>query len=137
MLINAKNLIAGRLATYVAKQALNGETVDIINVESIIFTGSKSDILKKQMQRTIRGHPYKGPFYERREDRFFKRLIRGMLPYKQERGRLALKRIKCHVGVPDEFKDKKAETVPSADISKTKTLKYVRLGEICRLIGKK
>ena len=31
MIINAENLIIGRLASYAAKQALLGEQVDIIN----------------------------------------------------------------------------------------------------------
>lgn len=137
MIIDAKNLIAGRLASYAAKQAMLCNEIEIINVEQAMFTGSKHDVLKKQMQRTIRGHTYKGPFYERNEDRFFKRILRGMLPYKQERGKLALKRIKCYIGTPEQLKDKKAETLPEFNITKTKTLKYVRLSEICKLIGKK
>ena len=41
MIIDATNLIAGRMATVVAKKVLQGETVDIINVEK------KSSILRE------------------------------------------------------------------------------------------
>ncbi len=137
MIVDAKNLIAGRLASYVAKQAILGNEMEIINVEHLIFTGSKKDVLKKHLQRVARGHTYKGPFYERKEDKFFKRMLRGMLPYKQERGRLALKRIKCHIGTPEDLKNKKTETIPEFNVKNTKTLKYIHLSEICKLIGKK
>ena len=60
-----------------------------------------------------------------------------MLPHKQERGKLALKRIKCYKGIPDEFKDKESITIPNADIKKTQTLKYIYLSELCKLMGNK
>ncbi len=135
MIIDAKNLIIGRLASYAAKQALLGETIDIINIEQTVITGSKPNIVAKQHQRLSRGHTYKGPFTERNEENFFKRLVRGMLPYKQERGKVAWKRIKCHIGIPDHLKDKKAETVANASIARTNTLKYMRLSELSRLMG--
>ena len=135
MIIDAKNLIIGRLASYAAKQALLGETIEIINIEQSIITGSKQDVIGKQHQRLARGHVYKGPFTERNEENFFKRLVRGMLPYKQERGKLAWKRIKCHIGIPAHLKDKKAETVAEASLARTNTLKYIKLADVARLMG--
>jgi large subunit ribosomal protein L13 len=135
MIIDAKNLIIGRLASFAAKQALLGETIEIINIEQTIITGSKQNVVAKQHQRLSRGHTYKGPFTERNEENFFKRLVRGMLPYKQAHGKIAWKKIKCHIGVPDHLKDKKAETVANANMARTNTLKYIRLSELCRLMG--
>ena len=137
MIIDGKNLIAGRLASFAAKQALFGNDIDIINAELVMVTGSKRVVVGKQKERQARGHPYKGPFVPRREDKLLRRMIRGMLPYKQSRGMIAFKKVKCHMGVPDEFKDKPTTEVQGANITKTHTLKYIRLAEVSKLIGRK
>jgi len=67
-------------------------------------------------------------------DRFVRRCIRGMLPYKQEKGRKAFKRVMCYIGIPDEFKDKKTETIENCNVSKVPSLKYVYISEICKLM---
>ena len=41
MLIDSKNIILGRLASFAAKHALLGENVDIVNCESAVITGNK------------------------------------------------------------------------------------------------
>tara|TARA_Y100000310_G_C20700699_1_gene829589 strand:+ start:5182 stop:5598 length:417 start_codon:yes stop_codon:yes gene_type:complete len=137
MIIDGKNLIAGRLASYAARQALLGEEVHIVNSENVMITGSKKNVFGRQRQKLEMGYPYKGPFMQRNEDKFLKRMIRGMLPYKQERGRSALQRVKCHVGTPEELSNKETITIPEANIKKTQTLKYIRLSELCKLMGKK
>jgi len=137
MIIDGKNLIMGRLATYAAKQALLGNQISIINSEKVIITGDKNKTLAKEREKLARGYPYKGPFVQRNEEKFLKRAIRGMLPYKQERGRLALKRIKCYTGTPKELENKETITIPQANIKKTQTLKYIYLSELCKLMGKK
>ena len=70
-------------------------------------------------------------------DMFVKRIIRGMLPYKREKGRVAFKKVKCHIGVPDEFKDKKFETVAKTNITKVRSLKYIKIEDICEELIKK
>lgn len=137
MIIDAKELILGRMAAKVAKKALEGETIDIINAEQAVITGGKSDILAEYKHRQQRGQPKTGPFFFTKENLFVKRAIRGMLPYKKEKGRSAFKRIKCYVGVPPEFKDKKAETVEGAHISKVQMLKYISVKELCYLLGRR
>tara|TARA_Y100000310_G_scaffold110664_1_gene109094 strand:- start:583 stop:1002 length:420 start_codon:yes stop_codon:yes gene_type:complete len=137
MIIDGKNLIAGRLASFAAKKALLDNEIEIINSEKVIITGSKSNVIGKQKERQERGHPYKGPFVPKREDKLLRRMIRGMLPHKQERGKQAFKKIKCHIGIPEELKDKKTTEVPGANITKTQTLKYIRLSKLCKLTGKK
>ena len=97
MIVNADNLILGRMATTVVKKALNGEQIDVVNCERAILTGKKKDVLAKYKQRVNRGGPFHGPFYPRMPDRFVRRAIRGMLNYKQERGKNAFKRIKGSV----------------------------------------
>lgn len=137
MIIDATNLIVGRLASFAAKQALLGEAVDIVNCEKAMMTGDRKWILKEYARKMQIGTYNKGPFTVRMPDRFVKRIIRGMLPYKQEKGRSALGRIKCYIGVPERFKDKKLETVGHVNISKVPNLKYISIGELCRHMGAK
>ena len=93
--IDATNLIVGRLATIVSKRALLGETIDIINCEKAVLTGDRDLLLRKYREKRDRGTPLKGPFLSFLPDRFVRRIIRGMLPYKQEKGSKAFKRVMC------------------------------------------
>ena len=47
MIIDAKDLIAGRIATVEAKKALLGEEVSIVNAELAVITGRKKNIMEK------------------------------------------------------------------------------------------
>lgn len=137
MIIDGKNLILGRLGSFVSKQALNGEKIDIVNCESVIITGKKDYLLKEVKRKNDMGIHSKGPFIFKSPDRYVKRSIRGMLPYKKERGEAAYKNIKCHIGVPDEFKDQKIITIESADVKKMPSLDYLKVIDVCRKIGAK
>ena len=137
MIIDANNLILGRLGTYVAKKALLGEYIDIVNCENSVVTGDRNKIFEKYDNFLKRGIPAKGPFIRRMPDRFVKRAIRGMLPYKKERGRSAFKNIKCHLGVPEDLKDKKLDTIKEANIDKVPNLKYIKVKDVCKHIGAK
>jgi len=108
IIIDAENAVVGRLASYVAKQALQGKKVIIVNAEKAIFTGREEDIIEKYRVRRERGGiGMRGPFYPKTPERILKRIIRGMLPYKKGKGREDYKRIRCYVSIPAEFKDKK------------------------------
>jgi large subunit ribosomal protein L13 len=112
MIIDGKNAILGRLASYVAKEALKGEEIAIVNCEQIVITGNKEFIKNKFEERRKRlGTTLTGPKVSRTNEKIVKRAIRGMLPnYRVGRGRIAFKKIKCYVGIPKEFNDKKFES---------------------------
>jgi large subunit ribosomal protein L13 len=135
-IINAKDLIAGRLATEVAKRALLGEKIDIVNSEKALITGKKETILKKYKEKKEKGHPYKGPFFPTMPDRFLRRIIRGMLPYKQEKGRKAFKNIMCYIGIPKKFESEKLETIKKAHITNSKSIRYMSIEKICQYLKK-
>lgn len=137
MLIDATNLIVGRFASLTSKKALLGEKVDIINCEKAVISCSKEYVFAAYKRKMDMGAPKKGPFIHRMPDRFVKRSIRGMLPMNKTRGKEAFKRIKCHIGVPETFKGKAAETIPSANADKFTTLKKVKVGEVCKFLGAK
>lgn len=136
-IIDAKDLIVGRLATVVAKQALLGEEIAVLNCEKAVVTGTKDFIISKFKRKRSMGTPAKGPFFPRSEDRIVKRIIRGMLPYKQEKGSVALERIMCYKGVPPEFEGKETITIKEANVSKMPNLKYMTIGRISLVLGEK
>ncbi|MEM4248518.1 MAG: 50S ribosomal protein L13 [Candidatus Nanoarchaeia archaeon] len=136
--IDATNMIAGRMANKVAKLALEGEEIAIVNCEKAIISGAQEMILARYKTREGRVQPFKGPFRKRMPDRILKSIIRGMLPRghwsEGSRGRMAFSRIKCYIGVPFEFKDKKFETIPGAEASGLKTQNYLTIGELSKLL---
>mgnify|MGYP001576587232 CR=1 FL=1 len=133
--IDATNLILGRLASNVAKRALHGESFIIINCENSIVTGKKKSVLQRYKEKYDIGNPLKGPFFPKMPDRVVRRTIRNMLPFKQYRGKEAFKKISCYVGIPEEFKSTKKETIKEANINKTQNLNYITLKEISKYLG--
>lgn len=136
MIIDAKNLIVGRFATVAAKKALLGEKVHIVNCDQAVVTGKKRFIFDKFKSKRDMG-TFKGPFLYRVPDRFVRRMIRGMLPYKQDKGKNAYKRIMCYSGIPKEFDGKEMTKMKGANISKLANLNYVTIEEICTKLGKR
>jgi len=137
IIIDAKDKILGRLATQVAKKALLGEFIHIINCEKAVISGKKKRVFAHYKVRTERGIHTKGPFLPRMPDRFVRRTIRGMLPYKRPRGAEAFKRILCYKGVPQQFKDKDTIKLTGHDVSKLPYLKYATVEEVCKFLGAK
>ncbi len=113
-IIDAKETILGRLAAYAAKEALKGEELAIVNCEKTLITGNKNNIMQGFRAKRMRvGTTQKGPKFSLSIDRIVKRTIRGMLPNARRsgRGRDALKRIKCYIGIPAEFESSKKESM--------------------------
>ena len=137
MIIDGKDLIVGRLATEVAKKAMLGEDVIVLNCEDVVISGRKRFVIDSNIDRNRKGHHTQGPFIPKIPSLYVKRVIRGMLPYKQEKGRNAFQRIKCFNKVPAEFQGKEAETIKKADSSKLKDIKAVKIKEICKVMGGK
>lgn len=137
MVIDGKDLILGRLASIVAKKALLGEKIDIVNSQDIVITGKKDHIRAKYKRVSSMGVPAKGPHLPRLSDRFVRRAIKRMLPFKAPRGRDAYKQIMCYIGVPEQFKDAKLETIKEINIEKVPNYNYMKVGEICKFLGGK
>src|SRR3990170_8048431 len=110
-LINAEGLIVGRMASQVAKKLLNGEKVIIVNAEKAVISGKKKSKVAEAKEFLEVGAPMRGPFHYRRPDRILRKTVRGMLPYKQPKGKSALKRLKVFMSVPEDLKDQKMDTL--------------------------
>jgi large subunit ribosomal protein L13 len=104
-IIDGKDAVLGRLASFVAKDLLIGEEIVILNCEQVIVTGNKKKIQKDfEKKRSKVGSGQQGPKISRSSEKIVKRAIRGMLPNPREgRGKEALKRIKCYNKVPKEY----------------------------------
>jgi len=137
MIIDATDKILGRMATFVAKKALQGEKVEVINSEKAVVTGDKSQVLAKFKQRKDRGIPLKGPYYPKKSEAIVRRAIRGMLPFKRSKGREAFKNVVCYASVPDHLKDKKPEEIKNANIDKVPNLRYITIERISQYLGGK
>lgn len=133
--IDAKDLIVGRMATKVAKAALLGDKIHVVNADLAVLSGRKEVLLKKWKHRMDMGQPQQGPYVQRRPDRFVRRAIRGMLPYKQPKGKEAFGRVMCYIGVPPEFEGKEMKTVEGAHLKKLPNLKYLTIKQLCQEIG--
>lgn len=136
--IDGKDAIMGRLFTYVAKQSLLGNTVDVVNCEQIVISGRPENTRARYYKLMFDiGQPLKGPHISRLPDKFAKRMIRNMLPYKQKRGADALKRIKFHIGTPVAFKEATLTTVAGANADKLPKLRSTTLQKLLRSLGGK
>jgi large subunit ribosomal protein L13 len=132
--INAEGLIIGRMASIIAKRLLNGEEILIVNAEKAVLSGRKKSKMTEAKQFLEVGYPERGPFHYRRPDRIVRRTIRGMIPYKQQKGKKAYKRLKVFIGMPNNLKEHKMETLTHARAEKLKC-PYFTVGELAKEIG--
>jgi len=133
-IINAEGLIIGRMASIIAKRILNGEEITIVNAEKAVVSGKKKSRVMEAKEFLEVGAPRRGPFHYKRPDRIVRRTVRGMVPYKQPKGKQAYKRLKVFIGIPAELKDQKMETLADARAEKL-TCPYFTVGEFAKEIG--
>lgn len=132
--IDAKGLVLGRMASIVAKRLLNGERIHIVNAGEAVISGRRLSILRESKEFLQVGHFRRGPLHPRRPDMIVKKTVRGMLPRKKPRGQEALKRLRVHIGVPQELRDREKETMPEVDARNLRG-PYIRVSELARNIG--
>lgn len=127
VVVDATDCVLGRLASRIAKQALLGKEVIVIHCNKAIITGRKKFTRKEYKRKRARGwFAQKGPHFPKSPERILKRTIRGMLSHHQERGRFALKRIRCFNEHPAQHSDKK----PNFKVEKTTKTKSITLREL-------
>ncbi len=135
--IDANNLILGRMASTVAKRLLNGEEIKIINAEKAIISGRKDTTFDRYRLYVDRGSREFGPRFPRRPDQIISRTIRGMIPHTKMTGRDAYNRLRVYIGIPPELSKENATTVEEASIMRLSTIKYTALGDLSKKLGSK
>ncbi len=135
---DATGKVAGRLASKIAKELLNGTMIVVFNVEKAIITGRREMVLGEYMRYMhihSRINPRRhGPFKPKTPEGIFRNMVRGMLPKDRKGGRDAYKRLKTYVSVPERFKDQETVDVPEAKY-RTSSHGHVTVGQIARLLG--
>jgi len=143
-LIDARDKILGRLCSQIAKRALLGENIVVINAKDAIISGNKRYTKEKYLNKNkIRTstNPTRGPFWPKRPDTFLRNVVKKMLPRKKVRGREALKRVHVYIeDIPERFKNRYQKLVPveieKADKSRLSYYnKYITLENLCTVIG--
>ena len=132
--IDGEGLVLGRFASVVAKRLLAGETIDIVNAEKIVISGDKKTIIEREKEFLNVGGFEKGPVHYRQPHRIVRQTIRGMLPNRKTTGRIAYRKLKVHIGVPDEFEGVEMEKMEKYHSSKLNR-GFVTIGEIAENIG--
>ncbi|MGQ0534942.1 MAG: 50S ribosomal protein L13 [Methanobacteriota archaeon] len=133
--INAEGLVAGRLASVVAKRLLEGELIHIVNAEKAVVSGSREAVMERYRFKRYVGTRRMGPFLPRMPDRLLKRTVRGMLDYQSPKGRRIYKALRVYLGVPPEHKKATLETIP--DASGASLVRKMTLGAISKELGAK
>lgn len=136
-IVDATNLILGRMATHVARMALDGKRVVVLNAERAVISGTKARVVSrakiKLKTRTLASQ-HKAPTHPRRPDNYVRRVVRGMLPWKKTKGKEAFRRVKVFIGTPSDYQGKSALTIRDADASKLR-VPYVTVQQLAEEIG--
>ena len=134
VVVNADRLILGRMASKIAKRLLTGEEIVIVNAEKAVISGRKGNKVSEAKEFLAVGGVGQGPLHQRRPDRLVRRTVRGMLPFKQPKGKLAYTNLKVFIGIPEALKNQKMETIADAQSKKLKC-SYFTVGEYSKEIG--
>ena len=130
VVVDARDCILGRVASQVAQRALDGERVAVVNAEDAVITGSERDVMSTYEKRAELGSD-SGPYYPKRPDMIFKRTIRGMVPYKEDKGREAFENVRVYVGNPHDDGD----VLEGTSLDRLSNIRFVQLGDISENLG--
>ena len=133
--IDATGASAGRLASYIAKRLLAGEEVHIVNAEKAVVSGNLDAVMERMHFKRDVGTRRKGPYYPRVPHLMMKRTVRGMLNYQElPSHRAAYKRLKAHIGIPDELAEKQPIQIEKALSNAPRSVSF---GDIATRLGAK
>ena len=136
-IVDATNLILGRMASYVAKKALDGRRVVVVNAERAVISGTKERVVaraKLKLKTRTLGNLEKSPTHPRKPDGYVRRVIRGMLPWKKTGGKDAFHRVKVYTGTPSEYLDRPTTSVADANASRLR-VPYITVAQLSGEIG--
>ncbi len=135
MIVDATDLVLGRIASRIAKNLLEGEEVTVVNAEKAVISGSKKSTLSEYDAWTnIRTlvDPSQGPFHPKKPEDLLRKTVKGMLPMKKAKGREAFRRLKAYQGTPSRFENEEMETFPKANVYNLSTRRFIRLNELSK-----
>lgn len=134
VVIDAQGAVVGRLSARVAKLLLAKQDVEIINADKALMVGSLDAAKEKYASRRRQQNkrtPEDSPVWPRAPHMLLRRIVRGMLPHKSQRGRDAYRRLKVVVGSPSSGAKPSKITEASSE-AKHGTF---TLSELCKSLG--
>jgi len=134
-IIDGKNLVLGRLCSNVAKRLLMGESIKIVNCKDIVILGKKKYLVERYKNKISNKVIKQGPYYNRSPSDIVKRAFRNMVPYKNQRGVEALKRLKCYNSTPSILLNSEKSSVESAQLNDSSVFYYTRIEDISKVLG--
>lgn len=135
VVIDGTDLIMGRLGSTIAKRLLMGESFKIVNCKDVVILGRKSFLVQRYKNKIANKVTKQGPYYSRSPSDIVKRAFRNMLPYKNERGAAAFRRLKCYNSTPSTLVSADKETLENAALNNEEVFYYTRVGELSKALG--
>ncbi len=132
IIIDAEGTILGRLASFAAKKALEGNQVIIVNADKVIISGGRARTINRysEIRRKGRSHSLKGPKVDKSPFKLVKRAIRGMMPnHRWGIGKEAIEKVIVYNNIPEELKKKSLIKIPQQ-----RKLKFMPLDELAKQI---
>ncbi|PIN82848.1 50S ribosomal protein L13, partial [Candidatus Micrarchaeota archaeon CG11_big_fil_rev_8_21_14_0_20_47_5] len=136
VVIDAKDVILGRMCAKAAKLLLLGKTVSMVNAEQAAMSGKLFVAKEKYLHRLTQKHkadPNRSPKWPKEPAMLVKRILRGMLPYRSQRGRDAYKRLRIYEGVPPELEN--AKKIRYDDFDASRQDRRFSILSLCRELG--
>ena len=133
--IDGKDLILGRLGSNIAKRLLLGESIKLVNCKDIVILGRKKFLVERYKTKISNKVIKQGPYYSRSPSDLVKRALRNMLPYKNQRGIDAFKRIKCFNSVPSTLVKVEKQTIDNAQVDQMNVFYYTRMEDLSKGLG--
>lgn len=122
LVVNAKDHVAGKLATFVAKNILEGQKVIVINTQYLVLTGPIERSIgkfKDYLNKRRLTKPENGQKHHRSPSMFLRRIVRRMVPKRITKGQRAMTLFTSYESCPDELMNSKWLVCPKALLKNT------------------
>lgn len=140
VLIDAEDMILGRLASAVAKLLKYGYRVYVVNAERAVISGNPHTVKESYALwfeiKTLRNPQKWSPHRPRNPVSIVKYTVRGMLPKSPFKKVSLLKKLRVYIGYPEEVKkmNLRQMEIPEARANRLKH-EYVTVGEVAKYLG--
>ena len=140
VVIDCRGHLLGRLASIIAKQLLEGQSIVAVRTEGINISGKfirNKLIFLAFLRKRTSANPRHGHIHYRAPGKILWKTVRGMLPHKTPKGAAALGRLKVFEGIPPPYDKTKRVVVPDAlRVLKLKPQRqYTVLGRLSHEVG--
>lgn len=140
LVIDSTDHVAGKLAAFIAKKALEGYKIHVLCSESLVFTGKMErhvSAYKSYLNKRNIVNPERGAFHYKEPSKYFRKVFRNMACRKTVRGKEAAARICVYEGIPKQFENVERVVVPKAlrKVVTNTERQFITLGDLLSQFG--